>query len=309
MSELPFTGERFTPECLREIWYEHYHRYAFALSLVKGLRIADVACGEGYGAALLAGVAESVVGVDIDPATVAHARQRYGEIGNLRFECTDATRLPFADASLDALTSFETLEHLHAQAALIAEFARVLKPDGVLILSSPDRMTYSEARDYHNEFHVRELDREELLTLLGSRFPALRLYGQKLAFQSLIWALDRPPQSVATHTLATANGQLHARPEYAPLYFIAVCSKSAAALPASVDLDLFGDREESVYRHYEAEIRKNMQAGQLLAERDAALTAERTAHAATRAQLLAARSSASGQPAMTTPRRWWQRLF
>ncbi len=78
MSELPFTGERFTPECLREIWYEHYHRYAFARALVKGRRVADVACGEGYGAALLAAAATTVVGVDIDPASVAHARQRYG---------------------------------------------------------------------------------------------------------------------------------------------------------------------------------------------------------------------------------------
>ncbi|MGD9584332.1 MAG: class I SAM-dependent methyltransferase [Lysobacterales bacterium] len=309
MSELPFTGERFTPECLREIWYEHYHRYAFARSLVKGRQVADVACGEGYGAALLAGAADSVVGVDIDPASVAHARQRYSDIANLRFECADATRLPFADASLDALTSFETIEHLHAQAELIAEFARVLKPDGLLILSSPDKRTYSETRDYHNEFHVRELYREELLALLTPAFPALCLYGQKLLFQSLIWTLDRPPQSVSVHTLRAASQQLLDTPEYPPLYFIAVCAKAPTALPASVDLDLFGDAEESVYRHYEAEIRKNMQAGAVLAEREAALLAERAAHAATQTQLRALIESTTAQTAALSPRPWWRRLF
>ena len=59
MSNLPFTGERFTPECVREMWYEHYHRYAFARALVAGKSVADIACGEGYGAALLAQSASS----------------------------------------------------------------------------------------------------------------------------------------------------------------------------------------------------------------------------------------------------------
>lgn len=53
-SVLPFTGERFTPECVREIAYEHWHRYAFAMSLVEGKQVLDAACGEGFGAALLA---------------------------------------------------------------------------------------------------------------------------------------------------------------------------------------------------------------------------------------------------------------
>jgi len=309
LSELPFTGERFTPECLREIWYEHYHRYAFARALVKGRRVADVACGEGYGAALLAAAATTVVGVDIDPASVAHARQRYGDIANLRFECADATRLPFADASLDAITSFETIEHLRPQAELIAEFARVLKQDGLLILSSPDKQSYSDARDYHNQFHVHELYRDELLALLAPAFPALRLYGQKLLFQSLIWSLDRPPQSASVHTLRAASQQLLDAPDYAPLYFIAVCAKASAALPASVDLDLFGDAEESVYRHYESEIRRNMQAGTLLAEREAALDAERRAHAATREQWAALNESTQQRSATAAARPWWRRLF
>ena len=310
MSELPFTGERFTPECQREIWYEHYHRYAFARALAAGRSVADVACGEGYGAALLAaGGAERVVGVDIDSLSIAHARQRYAGIGNLRFECADATRLPFADASFDLLTSFETIEHLQPQAELIAEFARVLKPDGLLVLSSPDKHAYSEARDYHNEFHVRELYREELLALLAPDFPALRLYGQKLLFQSLIWALDRPLGKANVHTLRSSTKALQDAPDYTPLYFIAVSAKRAAALPETCTLDLFGDAEESVYRHYESEIRRNMQAGAVLAEREAELERERSAHDLTRAQLAAARalSEQVGKPAGLG--RWWRAWF
>src|SRR6266403_4168752 len=72
--EIPFTGERFLPGCAGEIAYEHWHRYAFARRFATGKRVLDAACGEGYGTALLSKVASAVVGVDIDAATVAHAR-------------------------------------------------------------------------------------------------------------------------------------------------------------------------------------------------------------------------------------------
>ncbi|MCW5566616.1 MAG: class I SAM-dependent methyltransferase [Dokdonella sp.] len=136
---MAFTGERFTPECVREIWYEHWHRYAFALPLVSGRRVLDAACGEGYGSALLARHAASVVGVDISPQAIEHARLRYGGASNLRFDTGDAAALEFQDASFDIVVSFETLEHLEAQQALVAGFARVLADDGLLLISSPDK--------------------------------------------------------------------------------------------------------------------------------------------------------------------------
>jgi len=138
---LEFTGERFTPECVREIWYEHWHRYVFARAFAPGRRVLDAACGEGYGSAMLADAAASVLGVDIADAAVAHARQRYAEHANLRFEQGDCTALTCADGQFDLIVSFETLEHVAAQEALIAGFARTLAPDGLLIISSPDKRT------------------------------------------------------------------------------------------------------------------------------------------------------------------------
>jgi len=132
-----FTGERYLPGVVGEIAYEHCHRYAFARRFVAGRRVLDAACGEGYGSALLADVARHVVGVDIDSAVVAGASSRYGGRGNLEFRAASVTTLPLADASVDAVVSFETIEHLEAadQPAMLAEFARVLAPDGILILS------------------------------------------------------------------------------------------------------------------------------------------------------------------------------
>lgn len=311
MNNLPFTGERFTPECLREMWYEHYHRYAFVRALVKGRRVADVACGEGYGAMLLAQTAASVTGVDISEEAIAHARARYATQTNLSFMQGDACRLTLTEASVDVVTSFETIEHLHEQEALVAGFARVLDDDGVLVISSPDKRTYSDERGYQNEFHVRELYRDEFLTLLGRHFGHVRLYGQKLLFQSAIWsesASDGAGRRAVLHTAARDASSISDQPGYAPMYYIAVCAKHASAMPDMAELDLFGDVEESVYRHYEHEIRKNMQAGAILQQAAADLEAERSAHARTHAALAAAEAQLQ-HPRPTVPRPWWRRWW
>ncbi len=265
---LAFTGERFTPECVREIWYEHWHRYAFARGFAAGKRVLDAACGEGYGSALLADAAADVVGVDIDEKSIAHARARYAATPRLRYEHADATALPFADRAFDLVVSFETLEHLVAQEQLLAGFARVLDTEGVLLISSPDKRTYSELAGFRNEFHVRELYREELLALLAPHFPHVRLYGQKLLFQSALWALQSDGFRVEVCTANDAGNSLVSGFDYEPMYYIAVCSQHE--LPDSLPgISLFGDREESVYTHYNHEIRKNMSAGARIAELEA----------------------------------------
>jgi SAM-dependent methyltransferase len=270
VAPLEFTGERFTPECVREIWYEHWHRYVFARAFAEGRRVLDAACGEGYGSAMLAVSAASVLGVDIAESAIAHARQRYAQQANLRFEQGDCTALTCGDAQFDLIVSFETLEHVAAQEELIAGFARALSPGGLLIVSSPDKRTYSEKSGFRNEFHVRELYRDELLELLRPHFPFVRLYGQKLLFQSAIWALDGSTEAAQVAT--SREGEPRAGFDYEPLYYIAVCGRepSTAELPR---LALFGDAEESVYAHYNHEIRKNMSAGRRIAELEAELAA------------------------------------
>ncbi|SFN17178.1 class I SAM-dependent methyltransferase [Dokdonella immobilis] len=265
---LEFTGERFTPECVREIWCEHWHRYAFAMPLCRGQRVLDAACGEGYGSDLIARVASEVVGVDISEAAVCHARKRYGSRENLQFAAGDASALTFDDGCFDVVVSFETLEHLDAQDRLVAGFARVLREDGLLLISSPDKRTYSEVAGFRNEFHVRELYREELLELLGRHFPHVRLYAQKLLFQSALWSLDGSGQGSLVQTASADGSSIEDGFAYAPLYYVAACSRQPlpAVLPTTA---WFGDREEAVYTHYNGEVRKNMKAGARIAELEA----------------------------------------
>ncbi|RPH96512.1 MAG: class I SAM-dependent methyltransferase [Lysobacterales bacterium] len=292
---LEFTGERFTPECLREIRYEHVHRYAFACDLVRGRVVLDAACGEGYGARLLATAAARVTGVDLSAAAVEHARGRY-RLPNLSFEAADCRRLPFADGSFDCVVSFETLEHLADQDDLLREFRRVLQPAGFLLISSPDKAVYSERLGNRNEYHVRELYRDELEALLRAHFPACRLWGQKLGFHSAIWSLE-PAAGVAFQQESGGEIRQGSAPLQDPVYFLALCAATEAALPAvGAGLNLFDDAGESVYAHYYHEIRKNMAAGEVLAGRERELERLKTELAASRVGSPGARS-------------WWRRLF
>lgn len=277
---LEFTGERFTPECVREIWYEHYHRYQFALPMARGLRVLDAACGEGYGSALLAREAASVLGLDVSADAVAHARARYGGSG-VRFEQADVTALGhLTEASFDLIVSFETLEHLEAQETMLLGFRRLLAPGGVLLVSTPDKRNYSDLTGFNNEHHVRELYRDEFEALLGRIFAQRRLYAHKLLFQSALWALDGSRSGYAAHTADAAGGQNALA--YPPLYYLAVCGMDT--LPQLPALHLFGDAEESVYADYQAEVRRNMRAGPRIQELEAEVEQLRAALAAREAK-------------------------
>src|SRR5207244_4718953 len=185
-----FTGERFLPSCSGEIAYEHWHRYAFARRFVAGKRVLDAACGEGYWSAHLVAVAADVIGIHIDTATIDRARATYGDGKRTRFIASSCAGLPLPSASIDVVVSFETIEHLAAedQLAMLTEFARVLTPEGLLLMSSPNRRLYSDARNYVNPYHQRELYRDDLARLLAKRFPAQRWHHQRLSYWSGIWS-------------------------------------------------------------------------------------------------------------------------
>jgi hypothetical protein len=278
--DIDFTGERFIPGISGEIVYEHVHRYAFARRLAAGLRVLDAACGEGYGSALLAEVANSVIGVDIDADTVLKAEATYGGLANLAFRSGSVTSLPLGNASVDLVVSFETIEHLEAadQPRMLAEFARVLAPDGVLVLSSPNRPQYSEARNYRNPFHLHELDRNELATLVGQVFPAQRWYRQRMWLGSAVL----PEGPAAGHELLDGSPQGVGKAEsLEAMYFVVVAARRGPALPVVPDVvSLLSDRAESERARIDDQAREVMRLDSLLADRDATLErrAEHIAH-------------------------------
>ncbi len=189
---LGFTGERMTTEIGGQIAFEHYHRYCLARDLVAGRDVLDVASGEGYGAALLAGVARSVVGVEIDAASVRHAQSAYDR-PNLRFVQGDAMRMPLPDACVDVVASFETLEHLPDHEAFLSEIRRVLRPSGLLLISTPDRHVYSAPGRPPNPYHVLELTAPELGALLRRHFAGHRILAQRAVMGSVLAPIDDAP--------------------------------------------------------------------------------------------------------------------
>ncbi|BBJ23771.1 methyltransferase domain-containing protein [Candidatus Nitrotoga sp. AM1P] len=270
MSQPPsFTGERFLPECSGEIWYEHWHRYALARQLSQHCTVLDVACGEGYGAAMVAETAYKVVGVDLSVDVIQHAKNNYRHHANLQFVTASCECLPFSDASFDFAISFETIEHIEKQKEFISELTRVLRPDGVLILSSPNKRLYSDAHDYHNEFHVRELYRNELEELLHVAFPHIFWLGQKLLFHSAIWPENQA--CVTTEYLVNDDRKVTvvSHPSVEPMYYIAVCSRNPSMLPTALNkLSLFSDSAEMVYQDYAKQTRRVMELDQLLKDRE-----------------------------------------
>ncbi len=250
---LAFTGERYHPELPREMAYEHWHRYAFAMELARGRTVLDAACGEGYGAALLARTATSVVGVDLSAEAVAHASARYVH-PRLCFRQGDVLTLEgVEDASVDLVVSFETLEHLADHDALMASFARVLKPEGLLVVSTPDRHTYSDLTGYRNPHHVRELYREEFEALIGRHFVRHRLYGQRVVAQSMLWRLDGGTGATMTYT--QDGDDVFGGMRALPMYHVAVCAKRGESLAGLPALSCFSDAQQSVYAHYQQVVR------------------------------------------------------
>jgi len=173
-----FTGERLIPgEVDIDLLNEHLARYAFAARLARGKRVLDAGCGAGYGSAALADVAGHVTGVDIAAEAVEFARAHY-QATNLAYEQASVTALPFAGAAFDLVVAFEVIEHLQDWRGLLNEAARVLSPAGQLILSTPNKLYYTESRGAHgaNPFHVHEFEFSEFVAELTDVFPHVSMF-------------------------------------------------------------------------------------------------------------------------------------
>lgn len=155
----------------------HLRRYELAsdiLARLNAVAVADMACGTGYGANLFAPLsghlARRYVGVDLDARTIEYARARHAGPGR-DFVCCSATSTPIQSASVDVVASFETIEHIEDTESLVGEYARVLRPRGVLVVSTPNKLGPTP-------YHVHDFGAPDFLAALDERFEVLEVLGQ-----------------------------------------------------------------------------------------------------------------------------------
>ncbi|MDE2080558.1 MAG: methyltransferase domain-containing protein [Burkholderiales bacterium] len=252
INPLEFTGERYVPTEPGELRLEHLHRYAWSRRLVADKDVLDLASGEGYGSCMLAEAgARSVVGVDLSAEVVAHARQAYGGRPGLRFLQGDAAAVPLADRSVDVVVSFETLEHHDRHEAMLSEIRRVLRPQGLLVMSSPNRPVYDAQNQQRNEFHVKELDHGEFMALLKRHFQHVRVFGQRMALGTAIYPLESGAGTPDLEALADTGRAIERRSAVLPdpVYFLAVASGPQAGLPALAPSLLLSECEDLLAQH------------------------------------------------------------
>jgi len=236
-----FTGERVIPELVdADLFNEHFARYRFAAQFVKaagnearaGAAVLDAGCGSGYGTAELSGAV--VIGSDISAEAVRHARERYGT-GRLFLQAA-CENLPLPDSFFDFVVAFEVIEHLDRWQELLSEAKRVLKPSGILLVSTPNRDYYAESRGTAgpNPFHRHEFDYKEFQTALGDVFPHVRIWAQNHA-EAVVFSPRNPQSGVLESSGPGDSAGAH--------FFVAACSQSPVStnetfawLPSSANI-------------------------------------------------------------------------
>ncbi len=166
----------------------HLKRYEFARPHCAGKQVLDAGCGVGYGSAFLGETASRVLGVDASGEAIDYARARYGG-GNVEFAVGDLQQLERGDAEFDAVVAFEVIEHLPYPERFVAEARRVLRPDGVLVVSTPRSEVGSRLPE--NPFHEREFAPDEFERLLRGSFARVDVYGQRRVQTARHRALQR----------------------------------------------------------------------------------------------------------------------
>jgi SAM-dependent methyltransferase len=221
-----FTGERVIPGLVDpDLLNEHLARYRFAARLSEGAAVLDAGCGSGYGTAEFAHAA-SVTGTDISAEALGHARSHFARPG-VRFVQAACEAMPFADAAFDLITAFEVIEHLERWPELLSEARRVLRPGGVLLVSTPNKAYYNEMRAAvgPNPFHCHEFEYEEFQAALRGVFPHVRLWAQNHV-EAIVFAPADPGKAA----LEAGGNSSHVNAHF----FLAACSTS----PVEVD-DVF----------------------------------------------------------------------
>ena len=226
--------------------HEHAHRYWWATQFVEGKTVVDIACGSGYGSRILAGKARRVIGIDLSAEAVESAKIHYA-LPNITYQVGDCTTFT-VDEPVDVIVTFETFEHVSedAQRSFIKQIKGALKPNGRLILSTPNRSEYSDKTGFSNEFHVHELTVEELEAMLRNSFKSVMMFGQR--FLPVSWiapladSLQAPTGQVSCAGLDHTTGvtKLAVQPTFSPVYSVVVCTDevlSDSPQPSSVLFD------------------------------------------------------------------------
>ena len=173
MKKIYLSGERPNPEEHNSQFLESIKKYNFAEKFSLGKDVLEIGCAFGYGVGLLSDKAKKIVGIDLYPEVTQEAKKKFNK-KNTEFVAMDAMNLGFRDGSFDLICSFETIEHLKDQNRFIKEVARVLRPDGEFILSTPNNreMTKTNA-----PFHVREFNAQALTDVLKVAFKTIMILG------------------------------------------------------------------------------------------------------------------------------------
>lgn len=235
--ELEFTGERLIPIINKgaAFYYEHLARYLFSMQFVKHKSVLDTGSGAGYGSHLLSkyGNAKKVYGIDIDRKSVLYASEKYKNKG-VTFAIDDVTKLKtIKNSSIDVAVCFEVIEHIINQQELLKQITRVLKKDGIFVVSSPNKLTYPTG----NPYHQKELHPRQFKKLLDTFFPHVVILHQSFVLSDMIGIIRRPDlvlEEKFTHS--EEDRYSHSLNPQHSEYLLAVCSRSK--LPAIREISL-----------------------------------------------------------------------
>lgn len=255
-----FMRERYVPGTWTKIAeYEHLPRYGLARQLARGKKALDFGCGTGYGSFLLAQVAQSVVGLDIDELALTWARDHH-RTSNLDFIQSSSLGEELPNSTFDLVTCFEMIEHVdfETQKAAISNIARLLKDDGILLISTPNpevTKLYGE-----NPYHLREMNEEEFLSLLSAEFQEIRIVKQRVRVSISFDGEEKASLFSSEELESDSTSRLRES-----LAFIALCSRNK--LPEFPNIVFFDDELDFISDLMKKENRLHQSRFQIYQER------------------------------------------